>query len=110
MGEIPFLLRGHARRDLESIRQYTIRKWGKPQWLKYKEILRNRMQSLANNPESGLLIEEVSSNAYRFPDGKHVFYYLKRDRDVVFVGILSSNLAPEKHQARVKNIDSDISK
>jgi plasmid stabilization system protein ParE len=108
MKNTPFLLRGHARKDLESIRRYTIKKWGNPQWLKYKEILRKRMQALANNPNMGLSIDEVSSGGYRFPDGKHVFYYLKREHDVVFVGFLSNKMAPEKHLERIKSIDSEL--
>lgn len=108
MKNTPFLLRGHARKDLESIRKYTIKKWGNPQWLKYKDILRKRMQALANNPNLGLSIDEVSMDGYRFPDGKHVFYYLKREHDVVFVGLLSNQMAPEKHLERIKSIDSEL--
>lgn len=107
MSNTPFLLRGHSRKDLEFIRKYTVNKWGKPQWIKYKEILRKRMQALANNPDLGLSIDEISNNAYRFPDGKHVFYYIKREKDVVFVGFLSSNMAPEKHLERIKNMNSE---
>ncbi|GAC13943.1 hypothetical protein GLIP_1302 [Aliiglaciecola lipolytica E3] len=36
-----------------------------------------RMQALVNNPNLGLAIDEVPRDGYRFPDGKHVFYYLK---------------------------------
>jgi toxin ParE1/3/4 len=106
MTDIPFLLKGHARKDIEAIRTYTISTWGNQQWLKYKETLRQRMQALANNPKLGLLIDEVSENAYRFPDGKQVFYYLKREKDVVFVGILSSSMAPEKHTKRIDNLNA----
>ena len=105
MRNTPFLLRGHSRKDLEFIRKYTVKNWGKPQWLKYKEILRKRMQALANNPNLGLSVDEVSSEGYRFPDGRHVFYYIKREKDVVFVGFLSSSMAPKKHLARIKNMD-----
>lgn len=108
MNNTPFLLRGHARKDLESIRKYTIKKWGNPQWLKYKEILRKRMQALANNLNLGLSIDEVSEDGYRFPDGNHVFYYLKREHDVVFVGFISNQMAPEKHLARIKSINSEL--
>ena len=108
MQNTPFLIRGHARKDLESIRKYTIKKWGNPQWLKYKEILRKIMQALANNPNLGLSINEVSRDSYRFSDGKHVFYYLKRENDVVFVGFLSNQMAPEKHLKRMRSIGSDL--
>jgi plasmid stabilization system protein ParE len=62
------------------------------------------MQALANNPTLGLAVDEVSTNACRYLDGRHVFYYLHRESDVVFVGFLSSNMAPEKHLERVKSI------
>ena len=38
----------------------------------------------------------------------HVFYYLKRESDVVFVGILSSSMAPEKHLQKIKSIESEL--
>lgn len=108
MTNVPFFLRGFARKDLQSVRKYTIKEWGKPQWLKYKETLRKRMQVLANNPNLGLSIDQVSKDGYRFPDGKYVFYYLKREHDVVFVGILSNQMAPEKHIERITSIDSEL--
>ena len=101
MSDRPFLLRRHAQKDLHAIRKYTINKWGMAQWLKYKKVIRKRMQALANNPNLGLIINEIADNAFRFPDNQHIFYYLKREKDVVFVGILSSNMAPEKHQERI---------
>ena len=108
MNDIPFKLKGHARSDLESIRKYTIKKWDKAQWVKYKEILYRRMQALANNPLLGLAITDISDNAFRFPDGIHVFYYLKRQKDVVFVGVIASSMAPNKHLIRKKDIESEL--
>lgn len=108
MSDVPYLLKGHARQNLASIRRYTIKQWGKSQWEKYDEILFRRIQALANNPHLGVVIDEISHSAYRFPDGNHVFYYLKRERDVVFVGILSSSMAPNKHLIRKKDIESEL--
>lgn len=108
MANVPYVLKGDSRRDLTSIRKYTVKKWSLKQWEKYDEILFKRIQALANNPEIGLSISEISSNAYRYPDGNHVFYYLKRESDVVFVGILSSSMAPDKHLKRIRNIESEL--
>lgn len=108
MSDVPFKLKAHARGDLEGIRKYTIKKWDKTQWIRYKTILYRRLQSLANNPQLGLTITDISDNAYRFPDGHHVFYYLKRPKDVVFVGVLSSSMAPDKHLIRKKDIESEL--
>lgn len=106
MKHVPYLFKGHARQDLAAIRRYTIKQWGESQWDKYDDIIFRRIQALANNPQLGIPIKEISNNAYRFPDGKHVFYYLKREKDVVFVGILSSSMAPTKHLIREKNMVS----
>ena len=108
MNDIPFKLKGHARSDLESIRKYTIKRWDKEQWIKYKSILYRRIQTLANNPQLGLAITDISENAFRFPDKNHVYYYLKRQKDVVFVGVISSSMAPDKHLIRKKDIESEL--
>jgi len=108
MNDIPYIFKGHARDDLSAIRKYTIKQWGKPQWEKYDAILFRRIQALANNPQLGVGIDEISENAYRFPDGNHVFYYLKREKDVVFVGILSSSMAPNNHLIRENDIESEL--
>ena len=108
MPNTPYKLKGDSRRDIAAIRKYTLKEWGEGQWAKYDAILFKRIQALANNPEMGLSIPEISDNAYRYPDGNHVFYYLRRKSDVVFVGILSSSMAPEKHLKRIRNIESEL--
>lgn len=67
MAKTPFLLRGHARADLVAIRKYTIETWGNDQWLSYKKILLQKLQSLADHPEIGIQLKDVADNAYRFP-------------------------------------------
>ena len=99
-----FFLGGHTRSDIARIRRYTLEKWGNDQWLSYKSALFNTFQSLADNPEIGLLLEEVSPEAYRFPVKDYVLYYLKRKSDIVFVGVLSNKMAPEKHAQRQQEL------
>lgn len=107
MAKTPFLLRGHARADLVAIRKYTVETWGNDQWLSYKKILLQKLQSLADHPEMGIQLKDVSENAYRFPLKDQVVYYLKRKSDVVIVGILSNSMAPEQHLLRQQDLTQD---
>ena len=107
MTKTPFLLRGHARADLVAIRKYTIETWGNDQWLNYKKILLQKLQSLAEHPEIGIQLKDVAENAYRFPLKDQVLYYLKRKSDVVIVGILSNSMAPEQHLLRQQDLTQD---
>lgn len=107
MAKTPFLLRGHARADLVAIRKYTIETWGNDQWLSYKKILLQKLQSLADHPEIGIQLKDVADNAFRFPLKDQVVYYLKRKSDVVIVGILSNSMAPEQHLLRQQDLIQD---
>ncbi|MCG3743618.1 type II toxin-antitoxin system RelE/ParE family toxin [Vibrio cincinnatiensis] len=108
MGNVKFYLGVHARADIAKIRQYTIKKWGHNQWEKYKTALFKILQSLANNPYMGVNIEEISNNAFRFPIKNYVIYYAKREDIVVFVGVISTEMSPQKHRMRVKNITDEL--
>ncbi|KOO57823.1 hypothetical protein WH43_11980 [Rheinheimera sp. KL1] len=107
MAKTPFLLRGHARADLVAIRKYTIETWGNDQWLSYKKILLQKLQSLADHPEIGIQLKDVADNAYRFLLKDQVVYYLKRKSDVVIVCILSNSMAPEQHLLRQQELTQD---
>jgi toxin ParE1/3/4 len=108
MKDVKFYLRGHARSDIAKIRQYTINNWGKEQWQAYKTSLFKKLQTLANNPEIGMIIEEISPNSFRFPLKEHVIYYYKKDEKIIFVGIISSEMSPEKHLIRKQDISSEL--
>ena len=108
MKNVTFYLRGHARTDLTKIRQYTIARWGNEQWKSYKSALFNKLQTLANNPKMGINIEEISPNAYRFPLKDHVLYYLVQDDKIIFVGIISTDMSPEKHILRKQDISNEL--
>lgn len=102
-----YYLSGHARSDIAQIRRYTIKKWGDHQWQKYKAALTKKLQSIANNPEIGVVIDEISSDAYRFPLKDHIVYYLKRTDSIIFVGVVPTKMAPEKHLARIKDLSQE---
>ena len=108
MGSNQFFLSANAKADLVKIRRYTIKKWGEAQWQLYKGSLFNTFKNLAINPSIGIKIEEdelkfrAKINAFSFPLKDHIIYYLRRENSIV-VGVLSTSIAPEKHQYRVKS-------
>jgi|GEM_PF-6592670 len=53
-------------------------------------------------------MKEVSENAFRFPLKDHVVYYLKRNNDVVFVGVLPSHMSPKEHLQRKGDIANEL--
>ena len=108
MPNTKYFLRGHTRTDIVNIRRYTIETWGVEQWNKYESALKKKLQSIAHNPEIGVVLDDVSSSAYRFPLKDHVLYYLKRPDCIVFVGVIPSKFAPSKHLARVKDLTTEI--
>lgn len=101
---VKYYFKGHAREDIAQIRSYTIKTWGNEQWLKYKKSLFEKLQNLADKPTMGIAISDISENAFRFPLKDHVVYYLKRENDVVFVGVISNNLAPISHTRRAQDL------
>ena len=100
-----FYLKGHARSDIAKIRSYTIKNWGDTQWKVYKKSFLQKFQNLANNPNIGINIDEISKNAFSFPINDHVIYYLRRNKDIVIVGVLSTNMSPEKHLKRKQDVN-----
>lgn len=103
-----FYLKGHARKDVIQIRKYTIKTWGNAQWEVYKQSLLQNFQQLANNPEIGIKIDNISAHAFRFPLRDHVIYYLRRQNDIIIVGVISNNMSPSEHLQRkhaINNID-----
>ena len=99
-----FYLKGHARSDIAQIREYTIKNWGDAQWKVYKQSLLQKFQNLANTPDIGIKIDEISPDAFRFPLSDHVIYYLRRNNDIVIVGVLSASMSPENHSKRKQDI------
>lgn len=64
-----------ALRDLDEIRQYTIRQWGREQWLRYYRGLVSAFEQIEHAPESGrprdLFLPGMRSLSY----GRHIIFY-----------------------------------
>ena len=69
------LLSTLAWRDLESVRSYTVEKWGRDQWLRYYLGLTQALQWIADDPACGrpryLFAKGLRSLAYE----KHLIFF-----------------------------------
>lgn len=65
-----------ARQDLEEVRRYTIRQWGREQWLRYYRGLVSVFEQIEQSPQAGrsrdLFMPGMRSVSY----GKHIIFYV----------------------------------
>ena len=95
MGKFRFSRRAEA--DLLSIADYTLRKWGRAQAVRYIGELEACCQTLAGNPALGRLCYEVRPSLRRHEHGRHVLFY-RREREGILVSrILHQRMLPDRH-------------
>ncbi|WP_306046590.1 type II toxin-antitoxin system RelE/ParE family toxin [Nioella sp. MMSF_3534] len=64
-----------ARKDLDDIRNYTIDRWGRDQWLKYYRDLASSFERITNDPLIGRSRELFGDNMRSLPCGKHLIFF-----------------------------------
>lgn len=86
-----------AEADLLSIGEYTLRKWGETQAIRYLRELEDCCQMLARNPALGRLCEDIRPGLRRFEHGKHVLFYRQAPGGILISRILHQRMLPERH-------------
>ncbi|BDF94615.1 MULTISPECIES: type II toxin-antitoxin system RelE/ParE family toxin [Pseudoalteromonas] len=82
---------------LRKIKSYTINNFSEKQWRIYKDILLTGFQMLADNPTVGKGCDDIYSNGFYFPVGKHITYFTKEDGFILIVAVLSQSQLPQNH-------------
>ena len=82
-----YRLTRRAESDLESIADYTLRQWGRPQMTAYVTTLIERFNWLAENPGVGRARPEVFPGLRSFREGSHIVFYRERDAVIEIVGV-----------------------
>ena len=91
-----YILKNRADQDLQEIWEYTNNKWGEKQARIYLEQLEARFVLLANNPQLGILRDDIFEDYYSFVEQKHVIFYRRRDEVVEIIRILHQSRNNEK--------------
>jgi len=92
-----FSFAAKAERDLERIVDFTITRWGAAQATRYLDELQERCELLANNPDAGLLRDDVARGILSFPYESHVLYYTKRRHGITVVRVLHQSMDAVRH-------------
>ncbi len=92
-----FKLSPRARRNIDSIRRYTVKRWGAEQARRYDAQLRDQMRLLTNMPTLGKHRPEVAEGVYCFPHISHVIYYKITNEGIGVAAILHKRMVPERH-------------
>jgi toxin ParE1/3/4 len=82
-----FRLTPPAERDLESIADFTVSRWGRAQAIKYVAALQARFQWLADNPLLGRDRSEVVEGYRSFRQGSHLIFYKVTGDEIVILGV-----------------------
>ena len=86
-----------AEHDLERIIDYTINHWGNSQANVYIDALEELAQTLADNPDIGMVRDKLSAGLLSFPYQSHVLYYVKSKRGVTIVRVLHASMDSVNH-------------
>ncbi len=86
-----------AQAHLQKIKNYTVNNFSEMQWCNYKDTLLTGFQMLADNPEVGRSCDEIYSNGFFFPVGKHTAYFTKEADFILVVAVLGQSQLPQNH-------------
>lgn len=93
-----YRLTGEAQRDLQDIRDYTLRNWGAAQsrsYLKRLQVLLNKLGEMPGLGQSRT--EELSPGIYSFPYVSHTIYYRIQESDILVMTVLHQSRLPAIH-------------
>jgi toxin ParE1/3/4 len=75
------ILRQEAIDDLNSIWEYTFKKWSETQADKYYATVKMACKSIGENPDIGKEYESISGNLLGLKLGKHIIFYQQITND-----------------------------
>ena len=72
-----------AKADLDSIRAYTLERWGRGQWLAYYRDLARTFERIAAEPGTGRRRDAFRPGMRSVPCRAHVVFYLELGEGVI---------------------------
>ncbi len=86
-----------ATTDLGKIADYTLETWGLKQSLKYRDELKEALQTLADHPHLGEKATKFHKDLRRFVFKSHSVFYRQTDSGVFIVRVLGQSMDSEQH-------------
>ncbi|MBC8394956.1 MAG: type II toxin-antitoxin system RelE/ParE family toxin [Deltaproteobacteria bacterium] len=91
-----FRLTERAKDDLKSIGRYTQEIWGRDQRNKYLGILDSCFHLLSDEPDLGVVCDEIRKSYRKFRIERHIIFYRKVADNIDIVRILHCRMDVEK--------------
>ena len=92
-----YSLSSKAAADLDRIHEYTILNFGLKQARAYLSGLRERFETLAENPMHGRSASELSPGLRRLEYQSHVVFYVPKDKGIRIVRVLHQSMDVKRH-------------
>ena len=94
-----FRLSRTAEADLLSIGDYTLRRWGVEQAVRYLDSLEFCCQMLAGRPSLGRSCGDVRPGLRRMEHGKHVVFFRQAPGGILVSRVLHQRMLPDRFGA-----------
>lgn len=92
-----YFLSPEAQASLQEIRKFSVENFGMQQTKIYLENIREKMRSLAENPLSGKLREELKAGYFSAFVGTHTIYYKIQSSHIEIIDVLHQSMEPSRH-------------
>ena len=86
-----------AKKDLQTIANYTQQVWGVIQKRKYLVLIRKSLQQLNQMGNTGKKRDDVANGLYCLPVQKHIIFYRESEKEFIVIRILHSQMDTKKH-------------
>lgn len=86
-----------AEKDLETIIDFTVQRWGATQSHNYIDDLEALAQILADNPLLGTECQELSQGLRSFPYQSHLLFYVLQKDGITIVRVLHKSVDVVKY-------------
>lgn len=92
-----FELSEKAAADLDAILDYSFLNFGSEVMVVYHQSLSHCFETLVDNPELGVPIEEVRQNYLCFAHRSHLVFYKQEENGILIVRILHNSMDVSQH-------------
>jgi len=87
-----YRLSPEAAKDILLIREYTQKKWGSSQAVKYINEIENKCKELSENPQLGRERPEIKLGYRSINEGKHIIFYRCSHSDIDILRVLHTRM------------------
>lgn len=92
-----FRLSPNAARSLAAIDKYTTKNFGPQQTVRYLENILERLQFIANHPDTGNQREDIKVGYLSYFVGSHTIYYRITKDEIEVIDVLHQSMEPKRH-------------